>query len=273
MTTPDTSRHIDHYRPEIDGLRALAVLPVMLFHAGFGLLPGGYLGVDVFFVISGYLITSILLRDLQAGRYSIAKFYERRARRILPALLLVIAVSIPFACALMLQGSTAHYLTHSAFALQPGHACLVHAGAGGVGQLLIQLAKARGATVYTTVGSQDKAGIARARGADAAILYRHVDFRDEIMRLTGNAGVDVVYDSVGRDTIHRSIRCLRRRGLCVMFGASSGQVDAMFVAGRPPDAAVIMVGANDVTGLHGVGPSARRVARRCADCEPAARWW
>ena len=83
-------------------MRALAVVPVMLFHAGFSLLPGGYLGVDVFFVISGYLITSILLRDLQQGRYSIAKFYERRARRILPALLLVIAVSIPFAGALML---------------------------------------------------------------------------------------------------------------------------------------------------------------------------
>jgi len=102
VTTPDTSRHIAHYRPEIDGLRALAVVPVMLFHAGFSALPGGYLGVDVFFVISGYLITSILLRDLQQGRYSIAKFYERRARRILPALLLVILVSIPLACVTML---------------------------------------------------------------------------------------------------------------------------------------------------------------------------
>ena len=83
-------------------MRALAVVPVMLFHAGFSALPGGYLGVDVFFVISGYLITSILLRDLEHGRYSIAKFYERRARRILPALLLVVLVSMPFACATML---------------------------------------------------------------------------------------------------------------------------------------------------------------------------
>lgn len=131
------------------------------------------------------------------------------------------------ACALMLQGSTAHYLVHSAFALAPGHACLVHAAAGGVGQLLVQLAKRRGATVLATVGSADKAQIARARGADHAILYREVDFHAEVMRLTGGQGVDVVYDSVGRETIHRSIRCLHRRGLCVMFGAASGQVDAI----------------------------------------------
>ena len=134
------------------------------------------------------------------------------------------AVSFEAATALMLQGLTAHYLTHSAFALKPGDWCLIHAGAGGVGQLAIQLAKSCGATVITTVGSVQKEQIARSRGADYTILYRECDFHAELMRITGGRGVDVVYDSVGRDTIDRSILCLRRRGLCVMFGASSGQV-------------------------------------------------
>ncbi|MBA3590409.1 quinone oxidoreductase [Methylibium sp.] len=131
------------------------------------------------------------------------------------------------ATALQLQGSTAHYLTHSLFALQPGHTCLVHAGAGGVGQLLIQLAKSRGARVLATVGTESKATIAMARGADATILYRHTDFRAAVRTLTQGAGVDVVYDSVGKDTVHDSIRCLKRRGTCVMFGASSGQVEGI----------------------------------------------
>lgn len=134
---------------------------------------------------------------------------------------------LPVATALMLQGSTAHYLTHSAFALEPGHTCLVHAGAGGVGQLLIQLAKLRGATVITTVGSKEKADIARARGADHTILYREAAFREAVLDITAGKGVDVVYDSVGKDTIHLSIRSLKRRGLCIMYGASSGQVAAI----------------------------------------------
>ena len=85
------------YRAEIDGLRALAVVPVILFHAGFETFSGGFVGVDVFFVISGYLITTIILAELEQGKFSIVNFYERRARRILPALFLVILVSIPFA--------------------------------------------------------------------------------------------------------------------------------------------------------------------------------
>ena len=92
------------YRPEIDGLRALAVVPVLLFHAGFGLVSGGFAGVDVFFVISGYLITAIIHREIGDGNFSIARFYERRARRLAPALLLVCAVSIPFALMWMLPG-------------------------------------------------------------------------------------------------------------------------------------------------------------------------
>ncbi len=85
------------YRPEIDGLRAIAVIPVILFHAGFPLFSGGFVGVDIFFVISGYLITTIILADLEAGQFSLLKFYERRARRILPALFLVMATCLPFA--------------------------------------------------------------------------------------------------------------------------------------------------------------------------------
>lgn len=136
-------------------------------------------------------------------------------------------VPLPVATALMLQGNTAHYLSHSAFALEPGHVCLVHAGAGGVGQLLIQLAKLRGATVIATAGSRDKADVAAARGADHVILYREDDFREAVMRITAGKGVDVVYDAVGKDTIHRSIRSLKRRGLCVNYGGASGLVQSV----------------------------------------------
>jgi len=136
-------------------------------------------------------------------------------------------VDLATAAALQLQGSTAHYLSHTLFPLQPGHCCLVHAGAGGVGQLLVQLAKARGARVLATVGSPEKAAIVRELGADDAILYRETDFRQAVHDLTGGRGVDVVYDSVGRDTVHDSIRSLARRGTCVMFGASSGQVEGI----------------------------------------------
>lgn len=136
-------------------------------------------------------------------------------------------VPLDVATALQLQGCTAHYLTHSAFALGEGHACLVHAGAGGVGQLLTQLARARGATVIVTVGSQEKAEIAHALGAGHAILYAQEDFRERVMDITDGRGVDVVYDAVGRDTIHKSIRSLARRGLCVNYGGASGLVESI----------------------------------------------
>ena len=97
----------------------------------------------------------------------------------------------------------------------------------GWGQILVQLAKARGATVLATVGGEDKAEIARARGADHCILYRSEDFRHRVREITGGEGVHVVYDSVGRDTIHASIRSLRRRGTCILFGASSGVVPSI----------------------------------------------
>jgi NADPH2:quinone reductase len=136
-------------------------------------------------------------------------------------------IPLPAATALMLQGLTAHYLSHSAFALAAGHVCLVHAGAGGVGQLLVQLAKLRGATVIATAGSAEKAAIVRELGADHVIQYRETDFREEVMKATGGQGVDVVYDAVGKDTLPRSIRSLRRRGLCVNYGGASGLVTSV----------------------------------------------
>jgi NADPH2:quinone reductase len=140
--------------------------------------------------------------------------------------LVKLPASIDFqtAAALMLQGLTAHYLTQSTFPVAPGTAALVHAAAGGVGQLIVQVAKLRGATVYGTVGSAAKAAIARRAGADATIDYTTQDFVAEIKRLTNGRGVDVVYDSVGKDTFNRSLDCLRARGYLALFGFSSGPV-------------------------------------------------
>jgi NADPH:quinone reductase len=131
------------------------------------------------------------------------------------------------AATLMLQGCTAHYLTHSLFPLGPGHTCLVHAGAGGVGQLLIQLARRRGARVIATVGNEEKAAIARSLGADLAILYNDVDFVEAVHEATEGHGVDVAYDSVGQATFSRSLKCLKRRGVCALFGGASGAVKSV----------------------------------------------
>ena len=136
-------------------------------------------------------------------------------------------ISLAIGAAIMVQGCTAHYLSHTLFPLASGQICLVHAGAGGVGQLLIQLAKMRGARVLATVGSDAKADIARQCRADEVILYRDTDFRQAVMDVTGGEGVDVVYESVGRETFDDSIRCLKHRGTCVLFGASSGAVTSM----------------------------------------------
>lgn len=156
------------------------------------------------------------------ARGSYAEFAAVPAWKLVPV---PADVPLQIAAALMLQGSTAHYLSHSAFALKPGHTCLVHAGAGGVGQILVQLARWRGARVLATVGTAAKAQLAGLCGADHTILYREMDFREVVMKLTDGQGVDVVYDSVGKDTLPRSLRCLKRRGMCINYGASSGQAD------------------------------------------------
>ncbi len=133
-------------------------------------------------------------------------------------------VTVQQAAAAMLQGMTAHYLAYSAYAIQKGDAVLVHAGAGGVGLLLIQMAKRLGARVFTTVSTEEKAALARTAGADEAILYTREDFAAKIRKLTSGAGVPVVYDSVGKTTFDGSLACLRPRGVMVLFGGSSGAV-------------------------------------------------
>jgi NADPH2:quinone reductase len=128
------------------------------------------------------------------------------------------------AAAAMLQGMTAHYLTHSTFPLREGHTALVHAAAGGAGLLLVQMAKMCGANVVGTAGSEEKARMAREAGADEVILYRERDFVEEVYRLTEGEGVDVAYDSVGKDTFDGSLDCLKPRGTIVLFGQASGPV-------------------------------------------------
>jgi NADPH:quinone reductase len=134
------------------------------------------------------------------------------------------AVSFENAASIMLQGMTAHYLLRSTFPLQSGQTCLIHAAAGGTGLLLVQIAKLLGATVIGTVSTEEKRQLAKQNGADHVILYTESDFVRETKKLTGDRGVDVVYDSVGADTFAKSLDCLRPRGMIVSFGNSSGAV-------------------------------------------------
>ena len=146
---------------------------------------------------------------------------------LVPAALLVkvpVGLTPEQAAAAMLQGMTAHYLSHSTFPLKAGDTALVHAGAGGVGLLLTQMASRLGARVIATVSTPAKAELSRAAGAAEVILYTEQDFEAEVKRLTGGKGVGVVYDSVGKTTFEGSLNCLRLRGLLVLFGASSGPV-------------------------------------------------
>ena len=135
-----------------------------------------------------------------------------------------VAIDDRTACAVMLQGVTAHYLSASTYAVQPGDTVLVHAAAGGVGRLLVQLAKRAQATVIATAGGAEKVALVRSAGADHVIDYADVDFAPEVMRLTGNHGVAAAYDSVGRETWERSLSVVQKRGYLVLYGASSGPV-------------------------------------------------
>ncbi|OGO43795.1 MAG: NADPH:quinone reductase [Chloroflexi bacterium RBG_16_57_9] len=130
------------------------------------------------------------------------------------------------AAAVMLQGMTAHYLTHHTYPLQPGDTALVHAAAGGTGLLLVQIAKRRGARVIGTVSTEEKARLAQEAGADAVIIYTQTDFEPETRRLTEGQGVSVVYDSVGKTTFEKGLNCLKRRGTMVLYGQSSGPVSS-----------------------------------------------
>jgi NADPH2:quinone reductase len=150
-----------------------------------------------------------------------AEFAVAPANRLVP---IPEGVSSEQAAAAMLQGMTAHYLSHSTYAIQSGDEVLIHAGAGGTGLLLTQMAKMRGARVFTTVSTKEKAELSRGAGADETILYTQADFVMEVKRLTAGRGLPVVYDSVGKTTFEKSLGCLRTRGTIVLFGGSSGAV-------------------------------------------------
>jgi len=190
-----------------------ADIPVALGSEGAGTVEA--VGADVSEVAAGDRVAYAMAR----GSYA--------EYALVPAALLVkIPDSLDFqtAAAVMLQGMTAHYLTHSTYALKSGDTCLVHAATGGAGGLTVQMAKMRGARVFGTVSTEEKARIARQAGADEAILYTEQDFEAEVKRLTGGRGVDVVYDSVGKTTFEKSLNCLRPRGMLALFGQSSGSV-------------------------------------------------
>ena len=143
-------------------------------------------------------------------------------------------MDIEMGAASMLQGMTAHYLSHSTYPLGEGDTALVHSGAGGVGLLLIQMAKMRGATVITTVSTEEKAALAMQAGADHVVLYTQTDFAEAVKEITGGAGVQVVYDAVGADTFDGGIACLAPRGLMALYGQSSGPVPTVTLSTLNP---------------------------------------
>ena len=136
-------------------------------------------------------------------------------------------MSLEDAAAVLEQGMTAHYLCYSTYPLGAEDTALIHAGAGGVGRLLIQMAKRLGATVITTVSTEEKAEMARSVGGDHVVLYTERDFREEVMNITDGRGVDVVYDSVGQATADASLASLRPRGMMALYGAASGAVQSV----------------------------------------------
>lgn len=152
---------------------------------------------------------------------SYAEYAAVPAERLVP---IPVSVSDQQGAAAMLQGMTAHYLSHSTYPLKRGETALVHAAAGGVGLLLTQMAHNIGARVIATVSTEEKAKLAHEAGADEIILYTQQDFEAETKRLTGGKGVDVVYDSVGKTTFAKGLNILRPRGMMVLYGGSSGAV-------------------------------------------------
>ncbi len=190
-----------------------ASFPLTLGQEGAGTVAA--VGPDVAGVRVGDRVASVSM----AGSY--ADYAAVPAEKLVP---LPERISFEQAAAAMLQGMTAQYLASSTYLLKAGDTCLVHAAAGGVGQLLCQVAKIRGATVIATAGGQEKTGIALKAGADEVIDYKTEDFEEKVKRITGGKGVHVVYDSVGKTTFEKGLNCLARRGMMVLFGQSSGGV-------------------------------------------------
>jgi len=198
--------------------------PIMLGSEGAGTVEA--VGTDVVDVVAGDRVAYVMVR----GSY--AEYAVVPADKLVK---LPPGIDFQAAAAAMLQGMTAHYLTHSTFPLKSGDACLVHAAAGGAGGLVVQMARMRGARVFGTVSTAEKARIARDHGVDTAIIYTEQDFAAQVRQLTGGRGVDVVYDSVGKTTFDKSLESLRPRGMLALFGMSSGQV-------APVDAALLAKG-------------------------------
>ena len=194
------------------GLYKAPETPVRLGNEGAGILVAAGEGVAL---APGSRIAYAMTR----GSY--AEYATVPAAQLVP---LPEAVSFEQGAAVMLQGMTAHYLTRSTYVLTPGSVCLIHAAAGGAGSLLVQLAKIAGAIVIGTAGTEEKAAFARRLGADHVIVYTQTDFEPAVREITSGKGVDVVYDSVGSTTFHKSLNCLRPRGMMVSFGQSSGPV-------------------------------------------------
>jgi len=193
--------------------RYKAPLPVIPGQEGAGVVTA--VGADVSSLKVGDRVawTSVL------GSY--AEYATVPADRLVP---IPAGVSDQQAASVMLQGMTAHYLSHNTHPLKQGETALVHAAAGGVGLLLVQMAHNIGARVIATVSTEEKAELARAAGAHDVVLYTKSDFETETKRLTGGKGVDVVYDSVGKTTFEKGLNILRPRGMMVLFGGSSGAV-------------------------------------------------
>lgn len=170
-------------------------------------------------------VTDLAVGDLVAWAGQPGTYAEKVALRADSVVPVPPGVDAETAAAVMLQGMTAHYLVNDTFPLSNGDKCLIHAGAGGVGLLLIQMAKLKGAEVFSTVGTPDKALLAEGAGADHVVLYRDVDFADEIEAVAGVRGLDVVYDGVGKSVFTKSLTLLRSRGTMATFGNASGPVD------------------------------------------------
>ncbi len=169
-------------------------------------------------------VTGVTAGDRVAWAGAMGSYADYAVIPVAKLVPLPVSVDVAVGAAVMLQGMTAHYLATSIYPLKEGDRCLVHAAAGGVGLLLVQIAKRRGAFVIATAGSDEKGALARDAGADEVILYTRDDFGAETKRLTGGRGVNVIYDSVGRTTFLPGLDLLVPRGMMVLFGQSSGPV-------------------------------------------------
>lgn len=234
---PEVLRHESVERPSPGAGQALVQLEATginflevyqrtgLYQVQLPFTPGSEAGGTV--VEVGPRVTSVRVGDRVASvnfAGSYGEFALAPAERLVK---LPDGVSTRLGAAVMLQGITAQYLASSTFPLASGHVCLIHAAAGGVGLLLCQIARRRGARVIATVSTEEKAALAREAGAHEVILYTEQDFQVETMKQTGQGGVDVVYDSVGRTTFAKGLDCLAPRGMMVLYGQSSGPVEPL----------------------------------------------